>query len=166
MKQNLPMKVVPESRTKLHLALVEPDIAPNVGAAIRLAACFAVPLHVIGPCGFPVSQKSLSRAAMDYADHAQVHDHSGWRAFAAQVPGRRVALSARAEASLWDFEFRPGDVLLMGCETAGLPAPVLAEADARLRIPMAPGRRSLNIAVAAGIALAEAVRQVRPGGLA
>lgn len=143
------------------LVLVEPDMAANVGAILRLGACLGVPVHVVEPCGFAFSAEAWRRTALDYARLAEIHRHASWTVFAAGgPPGRRVALSARADASLWSFAFAPGDLLLMGCESAGLPADVAAAADARLRIPLAAGARSLNIGMAAAIAAAEAHRQL------
>ena len=143
------------------LALYQPDIAPNVGAIIRLGACMSVPVHVIEPCGFPFSLHSVRRQVMDYGDRAEVVRHDSWDRFRAAQTGRLIAMTTHADACLWDFAFAPGDVVLMGRETAGLPPDVHAACDARLAIPMAPGTRSLNIAIAAGIAVAEAVRQLR-----
>ena len=142
------------------LAAYQPDIAPNLGTMTRLAACFGVPVDVIEPCGFPFSVKSLRRAAMDYADIADVTRHTGWEAFRANVTGRLVLLSTRAETRLWDHAFEATDILLMGRESAGVPQAVHDAADIRLSIPMPGGGRSLNVAVAAGIALGEAMRQL------
>ncbi|MEM9063644.1 MAG: TrmH family RNA methyltransferase [Pseudomonadota bacterium] len=148
----------------LRLALFQPDIAPNVGAVIRLGACMAVPVDVIGPCGFAFSLRAVRRQVMDYGDKADVTDHISWEHYREnRSPGRLVAMTTHAAEALWDFEFRPGDTILMGRESAGLPEDVHAAADARLVIPMAPGTRSLNIAIAAGMAIAEAVRQLRAG---
>jgi tRNA (cytidine/uridine-2'-O-)-methyltransferase len=143
------------------LALFQPDIAPNVGAILRLGACLGVPVHVIEPCGFPFSPHAWRRSAMDYADLAELHRHDSWAAFLAErPPGRLVAMTTRGAASLWDFRFAPGDTLLMGRESAGLPDEVHAAAVARLLIPMQPGARSLNVAMTAAIAVAEAGRQL------
>ncbi len=146
---------------RLRLALYQPDIAPNVGAILRLGACLGVPVHVIEPCGFPFSPKSWRRQAMDYADLAELHRHDSWDAFVVErPPGRLVAMTTKGADSLWDFRFEPGDTLLMGRESAGLPDAVHRAADARLLIPLQPGARSLNVAMAAAIAVAEAGRQV------
>lgn len=146
----------------LALAAVEPDLAPNLGALIRLGACLGAPVHVVEPCGFPFSPKAWRRSAMDYAALAEIHRHDSWARFEAAMAGRRlVALSARAERVIWRFAFAPGDVLLLGSESRGLTAAAVAAAAVRLAIPLRPGARSLNIAVAAGIALAEADRQLR-----
>ena len=150
---------------RIRLALYQPDIALNVGAILRLGACLGVPVHVIEPCGFAFSPHAWRRSAMDYADLAELHRHESWPAFQAErPPGRLVALTTTAASSLWDFAFRPGDTLLMGRESAGLPDEVRGAADARLLIPMQLGARSLNVATAAAIAVAEAGRQVAGGG--
>lgn len=145
----------------IRLALYQPDIAPNVGAIIRTSACLGVALDVIEPCGFAFSLHAVRRQVMDYGDMADVTRHDSWNAFEVQRQGRLVAMTTRGSVPLWDFAFQPGDVLLMGRETAGLPEEVHSAADARIAIPMAQGTRSLNIAVAAGISVAEAVRQLR-----
>lgn len=146
---------------QIALALFQPDIAPNVGAVLRLGACLGVPVHVIEPCGFPFSPRAWRRQAMDYADLAELHRHDSWAAFTDSRPsGRLVALTTKGANSLWDFRFRPGDTLLFGRESAGLPDEVHAAADARVVIPMQAGARSLNIAMAAAIAAAEAGRQL------
>lgn len=146
---------------RLRLALYQPDIAPNVGAILRLGACLGVPVHVIEPCGFPFSPHAWRRSAMDYADLAELYRHDSWQSFQAErPPGRLIAMTTKAASSLWDFAFRPGDTILMGRESAGLPDEVHAAADARLLIPMQPEARSLNVAMAAAIAVAEAGRQV------
>jgi len=144
------------------IVFVEPEIAANLGAGIRLGACLGAPVHVVEPCGFPFSPRAWARQAMDYADLVTLTRHDSYARFCdARGPGRRIALSARAETALWDFAFQPGDALLLGSESAGLPAEVLAGADAALRIPIAPRARSLNVVTAAAIALGEAVRQLR-----
>ena len=151
----------------IRLALYQPDIAQNAGAILRLGACFGVPVHIIHPAGFALSDRTLRRAGMDYLDRAERVEHADWAAFerwAKRDGGRLVALTTRGETRLPDFDFRPNDILLLGRESAGLPDLVLAGADARLRIPLKTGTRSLNIAVAAGIATAEALRQT--GGFA
>ncbi|WP_112320349.1 tRNA (cytidine(34)-2'-O)-methyltransferase [Oceanibium sediminis] len=142
------------------LATYQPDIAPNLASMIRTAACLGVPVDVIGPCGFPFSAKAYRRTVMDYEAQADVTHHVDWDAFlAARPPGRLVLLSTSGERGLWDHGFLPGDTLLMGRESAGVPPEVAARADVILRIPMPGGGRSLNVAVSAAIALAEAVRQ-------
>lgn len=144
----------------MRLALYQPDQAGNVGTIIRLAACMGVPLDLIEPCGFPFSDRALKRAGMDYAEAAAVTRHANWEAFAAQVPGRLVLFTTAAAAvPLPQARFEAEDTLLMGSESRGAPEEVHARADLRARIPQVAGTRSLNIAVAAGIGLAEALRQ-------
>ncbi|MEO1551883.1 MAG: tRNA (cytidine(34)-2'-O)-methyltransferase [Pseudomonadota bacterium] len=144
------------------LAAYQPDIAPNLGALIRIAACFGVGLDVIEPCGFPVSDKTLRRAAMDYGKSAEITRHDDWNRFLDQrAPGRLVLLTTKGAEGLWDFAFQPTDILLLGRESAGVPETVAARADARVRIPMPGGGRSLNVAVSGAVALAEALRQAQ-----
>ncbi|HUF87175.1 MAG TPA: TrmH family RNA methyltransferase [Thermohalobaculum sp.] len=155
----------PDPHPDLHLALVEPEIAPNVGAVLRLGACLGVAVHVIEPCGFPFSPRAWRRQAMDYAALAELHRHDCWEAFLEnRPPGRLVALAPGGDTGLWDFRFAPGDTLMLGRESTGLGAAALAAAHARLAIPMRPGARSLNLAMAAAIAAAEAARQLAVHG--
>ncbi|MGF1446040.1 MAG: TrmH family RNA methyltransferase [Pikeienuella sp.] len=142
------------------LVAVAPDQPGNLGALIRITACFAAPLHVVEPCGFPFSPKAWARSAMDYARLADLVRHDGWAAFRASWSGRMVALTAHGETALWDTRFAPGDALLLGSESTGLSEPIRAGAALRVRIPIAPQARSLNIAVAGAVALAEAQRQL------
>lgn len=145
----------------LRLAAFQPDIAQNLGAMIRLSACFSTPLDVIEPCGFPLSIKALRRTAMDYADIADITRHADWSAFARdRPPGRLVLLTTQGATSLWDTVFQPGDTLLLGRESAGVPPEVHAAVDLRVAIPINPRTRSLNLATASAIALAEACRQL------
>jgi tRNA (cytidine/uridine-2'-O-)-methyltransferase len=143
----------------MRLALYEPDQAGNVGTVIRLAACLAVPLDVIEPCGFPFSDRALKRAGMDYAEIAAVTRHASWEAFEARLRGRLVLFTTRGALPLAGARFEAGDTLLFGSESHGAPEDVHARAELRVRIPQAAGTRSLNLAVAAGIGLAEALRQ-------
>lgn len=144
----------------MRLALYQPDIPQNLGGAMRLAACLAVPLDLIEPCGFPVDDRRLRRAAMDYGGAAAIARHDSWAAFlAVRASGRLVLLTTRGEHRLPDFAFRPDDTLLVGRESVGAPPEVHARADARLRLPMAAGLRSLNVVVAAAMVLGEALRQ-------
>lgn len=145
----------------IRLAAYQPDIAQNLGAMIRLSACFDSPLDIIEPCGFPLSLKALRRTAMDYADVADMTRHDDWHAFQANRRGRLVLLTTKGATSLWETEFAPGDTILMGRESAGVPDEVHAAADLRVAIPIAAQTRSLNLATAAAIALAEALRQLR-----
>jgi tRNA (cytidine/uridine-2'-O-)-methyltransferase len=141
------------------IALYQPDQAGNVGTILRLAACLAVPVDIIEPCGFAFSDRGLKRAGMDYADMADVVRHSDWSSFEQAAQGRLLLLTTKGDVRLPQARFRLGDMLLLGAESSGVPDAVHAKADLRIRIPQAPGTRSLNIAVAAGIALAEALRQ-------
>lgn len=145
----------------MRLALYQPDIPQNVGAAIRAAACFGAGMDVIEPCGFPLDSREVRRVAMDYGAAATPKAHSGWTGFLeAAGTARLILLTTKADRTIWDFAFRPDDIILMGRESAGAPDEVHGRADARLRIPLAPEARSLNVAVAAAVALAEARRQV------
>jgi len=146
----------------MRIALFQPDIAGNVGTILRLAACWRIGVDIVMPCGFPASDAQLRRAAMDYGGQADVTRHADFEAFAAarlSEGARLVALTSAGDTTLYDAVFRPDDILLMGRESAGLPPELHARADLRLRIPMAAGFRSLNLAVASGIALGEAMRQ-------
>ena len=143
----------------MRIALYQPDQAGNVGTILRLCACLAAPVDIIEPCGFPYSDRALRRAGMDYAAIANVTRHAGWDAFAAQIQGRLVLLTTRGGTRLPEARFTRGDILLLGSESAGAPAEVHERAALRVTIPQAAGTRSLNIAIAAGIALAEGLRQ-------
>ncbi|WCM29333.1 tRNA (cytidine(34)-2'-O)-methyltransferase [Sphingomonas sp. QA11] len=143
----------------MRIALYQPDIAGNVGTILRLAACLGVGVDLIEPMGFAWSDRALARAGMDYVDAVDVVRHVDWAAFEAQVPGRIVLLTTRGGARIDEAAFLADDVLLLGSESAGVPADVHARADLAVRIPLVSGRRSLNVAVAAGIALGEALRQ-------
>jgi tRNA (cytidine/uridine-2'-O-)-methyltransferase len=143
----------------MRLVLNAPDIPQNVGAMLRLGACLAVPVDVVGPLGFLWSDARLKRAGMDYLTIANVARHDSWAAFLAARPPGRLLLLTTAGTPHVDFAFAPSDQLVVGSESRGAPPEVHAAADARLAIPMAPGMRSLNVATAAAIALAEALRQ-------
>ena len=144
------------------LALYEPDIPQNTGAIMRLAACLGVRLHVIEPCGFVLDDRRLRRAGMDYVDGLDLLRHASWQRFAAAPPGRIVLLTTRGAVPYLDFAYAPGDVLLLGRESAGVPDAVHAAAAARVVVPMRPGMRALNVALAAAMVLGEALRQTRP----
>ena len=144
----------------MRLALYQPDQAGNVGTILRLAACFGVPVDIIEPCGFPFSDRGLRRAGMDYAALAEVKRHPDWTAFEACVEGRLILFTTAPDAlRLPEARFDPTDTLLFGSESRGAPAEVHARADMRVRIPQVEGTRSLNLAVAGGIGVAEALRQ-------
>ena len=145
----------------MRLALFQPDIPQNLGAAIRLGACLGVPLDVIEPCGFPLGDAAIRRAAMDYAAHADVTRHPNWKIFLDNSAsyGRIVLFTTRAALAFHEFAFRPDDCLLFGRESAGVTDEVHEAVDARIYIPLAPGARSLNVVTAATLALGEALRQ-------
>lgn len=147
----------------MRLALYQPDIPQNLGAVLRIAACFSAAVDVIEPCGFLLTEKAVRRAAMDYATRVEVARHAGWAAFLSdphRKAGKLVLVETDAEASLYDFAFTGRETLLFGRESAGSPPEAYAAAAQAVRIPMAPGARSLNVAVCAGVALAEARRQL------
>ena len=148
----------------LRLALYQPDIPQNTGALLRLGACLGVPLDIIEPCGFALSDRQLRRAGMDYIDPAGYRRHADWGSFRGQLSGRLLLLTTAGDQAFQDFSYRQGDTLLMGRESAGAPAEVHEAADARLVIPMRAGQRSLNVALAAAMVLTEALRQT--GGFA
>ena len=149
----------------LNLVLYQPDIPQNVGTILRLGACFGIPIDVIEPCGFVFDDRKMRRAGMDYARAAPPIRHVSWNAYRASAPqGRLVLLSVTGADRLDGFAFLPGDRLLLGQESAGVPQEVRAGADRCLTIPMRPGFRSLNVALAAAIASTEALRQL--GGFA
>jgi len=146
----------------MRLALFQPDIPQNVGACIRLSACFGVELHVIEPVGFRFDDRAMKRAALDYGPLSHMTRHADWDAFQqSRGSSRLVLFTTRGAERLDDFAFRPDDTLLFGRETAGAPDHVHAAADARIFIPIRPETRSLNLSVSAGIALWEAARQCR-----
>lgn len=148
----------------MRLALYQPDIAQNAGTILRMAACLDVPVDVIGPTGFDMTDRALRRAGLDYLDHVEIARHPSFEAFrlerALRPPSARlVLLTTHGAVAHVDFAFRANDVLMLGRESAGVPEAVHAVADARVRIPLQPGLRSLNIAVAGAIVLGEALRQ-------
>jgi tRNA (cytidine/uridine-2'-O-)-methyltransferase len=143
----------------MRIALHQPDIAGNVGTILRTAACLGAAVDLIEPMGFPWSDRALARAGMDYAAQAEVRRHADWDAFLAAATGRIVLFTTRAAQRIDDARFHAGDVLLFGAEGSGVPDAVHDRADLRVRIPLRAGFRSLNVAVAAGIGLAEALRQ-------
>ena len=145
----------------MRLALFQPDIPQNLGAALRLGACLGVPVDVIEPCGFPFSDAGVRRAAMDYGRIAELTRYPSWAAFLdhGREERRLLLFTTRGAQDFHDFAFQPDDILLFGRESAGVPGEVHQAADARLIIPLAPGARSLNLTVSAAIALSEALRQ-------
>lgn len=144
----------------MRLALFQPDIPQNVGACIRLSACFGVPLDVIRPTGFALDDRSMKRAALDYGPLSHMVLHENWETYGRQAhPGRLILFTTKAARVITDFEFKPDDRLLFGRETSGAPEFVHQAADERLFIPLRPEARSLNLATSAAIALFEALRQ-------
>jgi len=148
------------------LALYQPDIAQNAGTLLRMCACLGVEAALIGPAGFAWGDRSLRRAGMDYLDHVALSRHAcfehfdAWRR-AERPPRRLVLLTTKSPRSYLDARFREGDVLMVGRESLGVPEEVAARADLATSIPMKAGMRSLNVAVAAAMALGEALRQLR-----
>ena len=152
--------------TPLTLALYQPDIPQNAGTLLRTCACLGVAAALVEPAGFPTSDRHFRRAGMDYLDAVALARHFSFTAFEAwrlaAVPARRlVLLSTGGDHACWDVAYRPGDILMVGRESAGVPEAVHAAADLRVTIPMRPPMRSLNVAVAAGLVLGEALRQLR-----
>lgn len=155
-----------------HIVLVEPEIPPNTGNVIRLAANTGCTLHLIEPLGFSMEDRLMRRAGLDYHEYARVLRHAGWTAFVRSQhpdPARMFALTTHATRAVHDNAFEPGDWLVFGAETRGLP-PELRETFApaqRLRLPMVPGQRSLNLSNAVAVTVFEAWRQngfaVAPG---
>ena len=146
----------------MRLALFQPDIPQNTAAVIRLGACLGLPVEIIEPCGFLWDDKRLRRVGMDYLEAVSLRRHAGWDAFrqADGVAGARlVLLTTRGAVAHIAFAFRPDDVLLLGRESAGVPETIHQAMDARVAVPMAPGARSLNVAMAAAIVAGEALRQ-------
>ncbi|QQR39866.1 tRNA (cytidine(34)-2'-O)-methyltransferase [Devosia rhizoryzae] len=145
----------------LDLALYQPDIAANTGTLLRLGACLGVPVHVIHPAGFAITRANLARSGMDYLDHANLIEHASFAAFEEWRSGRRlVLLTTKGSHSAYGCDYRDGDILMLGRESAGVPDEVAAIADLRVRIPMQPGLRSINVAVAGSMILGEAMRQI------
>lgn len=146
----------------MQIALIQPEIAGNVGTILRMCACFDVHCHVIEPCGFPFGERALKRAGMDYLELATLHRHDSWDAFAswAEEAGKSFALmTTKGALPLPEAEFDRNDILILGSESAGAPPSAHDAARIRVRIPMRDETRSLNVAIAAGIALGEGLRQ-------
>lgn len=148
-------------RGAMRLCLYQPEIAGNVGAVMRLGACFGVPVELIEPMGFKWDDKRVRRTAMDYIDHVEVTRHVSFGAFRDAVSGRLILFTTKAEQSAYDFTYRPDDILMFGRESGGVPADVAAASDDRLRIPIRPEVRSFNLATSVALALGEALRQTR-----
>ncbi len=151
----------PVKEKMVRLALYQPDIAGNTGTMIRMCACFGVATDIIEPCGFPLGDRQLKRAVMDYDQHAKISRHRDWETFLSDqaTDSRVILLSSKAKTSLYDFAFSDNDILLMGSESAGVPEHVTNQVYEAVTIPMTGGPRSLNVAIAAAIAMGEALRQ-------
>ena len=152
------------SAAPIALALYEPDIAANAGAMMRTCACLGVDAAIIEPAGFPISDRRFRRSGMDYLDELVIERHASFERFETwrrAARRRLVLLTTKGDSQLWEFVFRPGDILMVGRESAGVPDAVAALADARVRIPIRPSLRSLNVGIAAALALGEALRQFR-----
>jgi tRNA (cytidine/uridine-2'-O-)-methyltransferase len=151
----------------MRIALYEPDIPQNTGTILRLAACLGVEAHIIEPAGFPTSDRAFRRAGMDYLDEVEIVRHASWAVFERwrmEARSRLILFTTRAKLSYLDHAYRADDVLLFGRESSGVPAAVHDAADARLLVPMREGLRSLNVAMAAAMAVGEALRQMRLSG--
>ena len=148
----------------MRIALYEPDIPQNTGTILRLAACLGVEAHIVEPAGFPTSDRAFRRAGMDYLDQVALRRHASWTAFEdwrRQERLRLLLFTTGASQSYLDHAFGPDDILMFGRESSGVPDAVHQAANARLRIPMRPGLRSINVAMAAAMALGEAMRQTK-----
>ena len=146
----------------MRIALYEPDIPQNTGTILRLAACLGVEAHIVEPTGFPSSDRAFRRAGMDYLDQVSLRRHQSWAAFNAwrQSEGLRLLLlTTAAGTSYLDCAYQAGDILMLGRESAGVPQAVHQAADLRLKVPMRPNLRSINVAMTAAMALGEALRQ-------
>ena len=155
----------------MRLGLYQPDIPQNTGTILRLCGCLGIEAHIIEPAGFPSTDRAFRRAGMDYLEAVAITRHASWQNFETwrrREACRLVLFTTQASKFYLDFAFASEDVLLFGRESAGVPEPVHAAADARLLIPMRPGMRSLNVAMAAALAAGEALRQTgamsRPRG--
>jgi tRNA (cytidine/uridine-2'-O-)-methyltransferase len=149
---------------RLRIALYQPDIAGNTGTILRFAACLGLGVDIIEPAGFPLSDRALKRAGMDYLEMAALTRHVDWNAFEENRRSgarRLVLLTTKAATAYTDFAFAEDDTLLFGRESAGVPDPVHEAADARLTIPMQPGARSINVALSVAMVAGEANRQLR-----
>lgn len=146
----------------INLALFQPEIPQNTGAAMRLTACLGIPLDIIEPTGFVWDEAKIRRSAMDYIEYVRLNKHPSWDSFRKTYEGRRVILlTTKSDQSYLDFAFQPGDILLAGQESAGAPQYVHQSCEARITIPMPPGPRSMNVVNACAMVLGEAMRQVR-----
>ena len=151
----------------MQIALFQPDIPQNTGTILRLCACLEVSAHIIEPAGFPVSDRNFRRAGMDYLDQVTLMRHDSWTKFEdwrKQAGHRLLLFTTKGATPYLAFRYQASDILLFGRESAGVPEAVADLADARLRIPIRPALRSLNVAMAAALAVGEALRQTRREG--
>ena len=155
------------AKPAMRIVLYAPDIPQNTGTILRLCACLGIEAHIVEPAGFATSDRAFRRAGMDYLDQVKLVRHAAWTAFESWRRTERLQLvlfTTKAATPYLDHRFRPDEVLLFGRESSGVPEEVHAVADARLVIPMRPGLRSLNVAMAAAMAVGEAMRQLRGSG--
>ncbi|NQZ14667.1 MAG: tRNA (cytidine(34)-2'-O)-methyltransferase [Alphaproteobacteria bacterium] len=146
----------------MRVALYQPDMPQNVGAAMRLCACMNTPLDVIEPCGFPWNRQKMQRSGMDYIDIVNLHKHESWASFKETHKGNRLVLmTTKTDQSYLDFEFQEGDILIAGQESAGVPEDVHNSVDHHITIPMAESARSMNVINATSMIVGEALRQTR-----
>jgi len=146
----------------IELVLYQPDIAQNTGTLLRLGACLGVRVHIVHPTGFPFSRRELKRGGLDYLDHAEIVEHDSYDHFdrwRREAKRRLVLLTTKSSHFTHTFAYIEGDMIMLGRESAGVPESVAAAADARIRIPMRPGLRSINVAMAGAMVLSEALRQ-------
>ena len=145
----------------IRLAIFEPDIPQNLGAMIRLCACFGVDIDLIEPCGFPFSLKALKRTAMDYIDLAKIDCHHDFDSFINKYKNKRrlILLTVKSQKTIWDFKFKSNDILLVGSESKGVPKFVRDSVSFNIKIPILSHTRCLNVTTAASIGLSEALRQ-------
>ena len=146
----------------MRIALFQPDIPQNTGTILRLCACLGVEAHIIEPAGFPVTDRHFRRSGMDYLDQVKIVRHAAWAAFETwrrDAGARLLLLTTKGSRSYLDCSYGTADILLLGRESAGVPDEVAASADERLVIPIRSGMRSMNVAMAAAMALGEALRQ-------
>lgn len=145
----------------MRLALFQPDQPGNVGTILRLGACLGLPVDIINPCGFPFSERRMTRAGLDYIEHAAFEEHADWAAFRAARNGRLVLLTTKGSTPYTAARYEADDILLLGQESVGAPDFVHEAAGLRVRIPMRQGLRSINVALAAAMVAGEAMRQTK-----
>jgi tRNA (cytidine/uridine-2'-O-)-methyltransferase len=160
-KENLYHAAIIHYKSLMRVALYQPDIPQNAGAAMRLCACLGLTLDIIEPCGFLWNERKIRRAGMDYADMTDITRHKSWDAFRSRSAGSRIVLmTTKGAVPYCDFSFAPDDIILAGRESAGVPEDVHQSADERIVIPMHEGARSLNVVNALAMVAGEALRQV------